>query len=245
MSLNVYDSVALKDVREPCVRMFGAANIGRLEYTNLAVPSEMTGIVPGDMYAVLQNWYARIAVSRPTQRVVLPAGASDWDDAWQEWVNATTVTLVLGTMPVHQLPLADLLKRYEGQRNAPAGDMHPASDVEIARLMFDTYGNTEWLATRAARAPHLPTAPRTWEGDGGPGLAERAGWVAAAAMARSILCAPVLCVVPSRQSVYVTLDTDMAKTGRVLEVVHTDKLRVWVHLEGISCQDTDPEFPKS
>jgi len=247
MNLNVYDSVALKDIREPRVRMFGAANIGKLEYTNLAAPSAVSG-APGETYAVLQNWYARIAVSRPTHRIVRTGGASDWDDVWQEWVNATTITLVLGAMPVHQLPLADLLRRYEGQRNVLAGDMHPASDVEIARLMFDTYSKTTVLALRAQRGDPPPPAFGSWDavlGDGGPHDAERMGWVAAAAMARSLLCAPVLCVVPCRQIVYVALDTDMAKTGRVLEAVPTDTLRVWVHLEGISCLDTDPEFPKS
>lgn len=245
MNLNVYDSVALKDIQEPRVRMFDAKNIGRLEYTNL--PQQFC-IVPSDMYAVVQNWYARIAVSKPTQRVIQPAGVENWDNVWREWANATTVTLVLGTMPVHQLPLADLLRRYEGQRSVPPGDMRPASDVELARLMFDTCERTTVLAARAQRGEPPPPAVGTWSApvaDGGPSEAERMGWVAAAGMARSLLCAPVLCVVPCRQTVHVTLDTDMAQTGRVVEAIHTDKVRVWVHLEGISCLDTDPAFPKS
>jgi hypothetical protein len=233
MNLNLYDSVALADIREPRQKMFGVQNIGRLEYTNLAAPGTLS-LLPADQYAVLHNWYARTGVSMPTRRVLRGASDALSPDAWEEWVNATTITLVLGCMPVHQLPLADLLRRQEGQR---AGLPEHAPSIE--QLAQRGYSTAEPIAVQGLNRAYgleKPLQPQQWEGARPYG---REAWIAATKVIVSLVATPPLCIVPARQSCYVTVDTNMERLGRLLKALPAGNTRVWVHLEGVSCTDTD------
>ncbi len=220
LNLNVYDSVFLPDIKEHRVKMFGGLNIGHNVLSNLQIPHQ---ILPGDWYAVLHNWYARVGYCDSPGDSSPAAIARSYDRA--AWAEATIVTFVLGMMPVHQVPLADLLRRREGQKDEHLED-GVATDV-LARRAFEM-GESVSAGLRPGARPFL------WES-----LPEedRAGVVAATRFIRSQLRSPLLAVVPERQTVTVTLETDMKMLGRVVEAGPRDHLRVWIHLEGIACND--------
>lgn len=225
-NLNVYDSVFLPDIAHHRFEMFGRLNIGTVALTNLQVPYQL---LPGDQYAVIQNWYARVSY---VDDLVLGVGSEDnqrRSDARAEWVESTTVTLVLGSMPVHQLPLSDLLRRREGYRDALLE--HQPSIEDLAKRSFELgsallYDGTGILPLKWERLTDR----------------ERAATIAEVRFLRSQLCCPVLAVVPERQHVSVILETDMRLLGRVIEAGPRDALRFWVHLEGIACLDLESAF---
>lgn len=219
LNLNVYDSVFLPDIKEHRVKMFGGVNIGHNALTNLQIPHQ---ILPGDWYAVLHNWYARVGYCDDPGDCTPAAIERSYDRA--AWAEATIVTFVLGMMPVHQVPLADLLRRREGQKDELLE--HEPSVEMLARRAFDMHQHQSMVSQGWP----------AWEWDKLPDYARR-GWIAATKFTRSQLRSPLLAAVPDRQTVTVTLETDMKMLGRVVEAGPRDHLRVWIHLEGIACND--------
>jgi hypothetical protein len=207
LNLNVWDSFLLKEVvpvpnhaSELC--LFTGRNVGNLSLCNLQAPDVL---VAYDHYAVIQNWYARCS--------------SNTDDpVWITWTQATIATLVLGDMPVHQLPLADLLRRKEGQR-----DEHELADTVqgvtgLARKMFEKHETD--VAMVSNRSPSAWSDIHGWA---------QSTWIATASHARSLLRAPVLAVVPPRQNCDVKISS--------FYPVPVLDMRIWLHLEGIYGMD--------
>lgn len=204
LNLNVWDSFLLKEaVPTPegrGVRLFGGHNIGNASLCSLQVPGVL---VAYDHYAVIQNWYARCS--------------SQTDDpVWTTWTQAAVVTLQVGCMPVHQLPLADLLRRREGQR-----DEHDLTEQGITRLAQKLYEcHDAGVAKTSNRSPSAWGDIHGWA---------QSVWMATAQQARSLLRAPVLAFVPPRQNCDVRIDS--------FSPVPVIDMRIWLHLEGIYGMD--------
>jgi hypothetical protein len=218
LPLNVYDSISLGLIKTSGMRLFGSANVGNVRLSNLQYGGQLVG---GDQNAMLQNWYARTDIN-------LDGAARD---AWSEWTNGT-ITLIVGSMPVHQIPLADLLARKEGQRNWAGRltledlDGTNAPQREFAKITFERHD------AMMAKTRHIDA--RSWNQLSGH---DQATWLDTVEFVRSTLEAPLLAYVPQRQNCFVHIEFAMAKLGRLLEVAADIKDRlIWVHLEGIMCR---------
>lgn len=206
LNLNVWDSFAMNEFGDSyTLKIFNVRNIGNPHLTNLQAPDML---VPADHCAVLQNWYAR------------HSGLNGIDDAqrheWNRFTQGAIVTLVVGCMPLCQLPLADLLQRHEGQRDE-AEATEPAI-AGFAPLLF------ERLETETVKTSGRPA--RRWEDISGW---DQAAWIATAKHSRSLLRSPVLAVVPPRQNCHVWISR--MDPPPMLDV------RVWIHLDGIMAVD--------
>lgn len=207
--LNVYDSFNPRSLRHatpaaPGWRVFAGSatdQIRDLYRSNVIGHS----LVDEGAEARIWNWYARTNIAPHN---------GEAERAWVNWAQMTQVLLILGNMPIHSLPLSDLLQRREGQ-----GDVKPPSDAEIAEFAKDLH-RTFW---GGATAP-LPAA-------------ETAAWlmVARRAWGCGLQRYPLLAHVPVRQSCYVRVQTDARALGRLVESMPTDaapESLVWIHLEG-------------
>jgi hypothetical protein len=206
LNLNVWDSFAMNEFGgRHTLKVFGNANIGNLFLTNLQV-SDM--LVPADSVAVIQNWYAR------------HAGLHGIDDAqraqWGRFTRTTIVSLVVGCMPLLQLPLAELLQRKEGQRDE--AEVTEPGIAGFAPSLFDRHEIE--IAKMSGREM------RRWNEISGH---EQATWMATAKYSRSLLRAPLLAVVPARQNCHLMI-------SRLAPPPMLD-VRVWLHLEGIQAVD--------
>lgn len=214
--LNVYDSFNPRSLRHatpaaPGGRVFaGSATdpIRDLSRTNVV---RHGALVDEGAEARIWNWYARTNIAPHN---------GEAQRAWDNWAQMTQVLLILGNMPIHSLPLSDLLQRREGQ-----GNDKPPSDAEIAEFANDLH-RTFW-----GGAPGTPcAAPETTE-----------AWLMVARRAWGLPRPPALqrypCLahVPVRQSCYVRVQTDARALGRLVESMPTDaapESLVWIHLEG-------------
>jgi hypothetical protein len=203
LNLNIWDSFLLREaVPTPGMRLrlFDGHNIGDMSLCNLQLPGVL---VAYDHYAVIQNWYARCS-SRTD------------DPVWTTWTQAAVVTLQVGCRPIHQLPLADLLRRREGQR-----DEHEFTEQGItgfARKLFEAHDAE--VAKISNRSPSSWSDIHSWA---------QSAWMATAQRARSLLRAPVIAFVPPRQNCDVRIDS--------FSPVPVLDMRIWLHLEGILGMD--------
>jgi hypothetical protein len=206
LPLNIYDSFPPRDGE---IRLFGNTNIGQITRTNLLVAGLA---VATDQEAVIKNWYARTNITPDA-----------FQQAWRAWTEATLVTFVLGMSPITQLPLADLLRRQQGQ-----GTDEPWNDAAacecLAEKLRDSYhhGAQPW-----------PEAP----------LEYRLRWMGVARKAMLETRAPVLATVPLRQTFSVRVASDQRAQRALLEVLPTNVAPmslVWIHLEGEAVRDYQP-----
>ena len=102
IQMNLYDAFRPRNLAQSqCGKLFSSVqNIGNWLHTNMQV----SGALAADHTASVLNWYAR------TNLAITP----EFEASWNAWTHATIVTLVLGNMSIHSLPLADLLGRKEG-----------------------------------------------------------------------------------------------------------------------------------
>lgn len=201
LNLNVWDSFAMNEFGDSyTLKIFNERNIGNPHLTNLQVPDML---VAADHRAVIQNWYARAI-----------GALGDQDAQWRRFIKTTLVKLVVGCMPLYELPLVDLLRRNEGQRDE--AEVTEPGIAGFAPTLFERHETEE----------RPVSARRQWTD-----LAEReqAAWVATAKHARSLLRAPVLAVVPQRQNCHLWISR--MDPAPVLDV------RVRIHLEGIMAVD--------
>jgi hypothetical protein len=215
----VYDAFSPKEMlnvsatRNPEIRIFGNRNIGNAVLTNL----QQGGQLAGDQTYVITTWYARTNVSD----VCIRTGGSRPTDlirAWDAWVNATTVNLVVGTMPIMTRPLVELM----GPRmfGSACGNSARSDDVEaLAEKMWANYRKRQ----------HGPVDPMTF---GDVTELERQIWISAASVYP--FTHPV--IIPVRQCFSVTLESDRNALTMLLKVLPENvapRPLVWVHLDGV------------
>jgi hypothetical protein len=108
---NVYDAVEVSDggfvtpwgstgtrPGQASLRMFGNANVGMSELTNLQIPGQLAY----DRSFVVQRWYARNN---------FPDHPPELRDLFKRWANSVTVRLDVGSHPEWQLSLYELTER--------------------------------------------------------------------------------------------------------------------------------------
>jgi hypothetical protein len=230
INMNVWDAFSPRDLQErtdpptkswptigPEISLFGSRNIGHHHLTNLCVAGQMAS----DQTMVIMNWYARTNVM----------DALDVEDrsplarAWHAFRHGTMVTLAIGSRPVAQRPLADLMgRRYMFGGD---GDRVELSRADQAVRVYDAY--REHMTTKVA----FPPVPR-WDvlSD-----SERTKWEDVAASIRPFYC-PVIC--PVRQNFSVRIESQRAAVAALLEVMPTNvppQTLIWVHLDGILSRD--------
>jgi len=204
----------------PRLSLFGKTNVGHLHLTNIVVPHETGRDTDG--HACVRSWYARTNV--PLDRAMVK-------DAWNAWAHVTQATLCVGTMPVHAVPLVDLLGRKEGQD----------SDLPFTKSGIDWTGELAGLLC-ASYHHDTPAGKEPWETSFGQAWVcrtpdEQDRWMRAAAAARRVLQKPPLTIIPPRQMFAVQIDSEPRALRALLEVLPTDvapQALVWVHLEGAS-----------
>lgn len=228
--LNVYDSFSprIKNADQNQNRLFGNRNIGLLEACNLNIPCEFGS----GCEATITDWYARTNVT----------GLSpDAQRAWEAWTHGCTVTLIVGTRPVHQLPLSDLIDTTQRLIRGWIPDSRhgmPMSDPKA-----DISGTCETATLEVAmRMAHqnsgvegsLLTAAKFWQG---LDTADCDHWVRMASIAMSVLQQPVMTLIPERQNFSVRIDHESMSQRALAEVLPTNiapQALVWVHLAGFA-----------
>ena len=208
------------------VPLFGNKNIGHLHLCNTACH----GIVASDQTAFIQNWYARANFDQrfvDTERAT-PAAL----EAWVSWTKVTTVTMVMGSRPVAQLPLSDLLRRDQTSvDNLNLGYICPHRQcVEPCHHPYDA------LAAHMFRAATEPER-LLWDR-----VSERAQdrWRRVARAACDLICRPAPIILPVRQSFYVEIHSEPRALGALVEVMPTNispQALVWIHIEGVAGRD--------
>jgi hypothetical protein len=198
--------------------VFDDKNLGRLHLTNLCVARS---IVAADETAIIGNWYAR--TNFPTEQ-----GAAQ--RAWDAFTQVTTVTMVMGIMPVRTINLADLLRRVEGQRDT---DM---TTVGEQRSSVEHMAKLLWLETTTVQGVRQGLPP-SWDDLTAD---QKHSWWLVAHRARFLMgmVPPVIC--PIRQSLYAHINTERRALRTLLEVMPNDispQLLTWIHLEGIAVHE--------
>lgn len=212
MLVNMYDSVSLNEFAKdaPRTRLFGNRHIGFGALTNM----QCGGHMASDATCQFYNWYARADFAVDT-----PAMYRDL-----RWASATTVTFVIGVMPVYQLPLSDLLMRKQGQidQEWSGSETH---DARLAGKLSDAfYGDpSQGQESAALRACGIGDVRAT----------QSEAWMRVAAAARRELRLPTLGVVPVRQRFEIVMDTDETALVALIDRLGMDTGRIWVHLEGL------------
>lgn len=207
LPLNVFDSFdprALLEGRRgdngAHRHLFGNTNIGKPDRSNMLVGGQLES----DLTGIIHNWYGRTNIAPHT-----PIAQRAWDN----WVHASRVSLVIGCSPVHQVALSDLMARKEGQQYQD----HP--DGVTAEAMGRELGREAW-------SRGVPNAIPLHDAE----------WQVIALAAMRFLKRPLLACIPERQNFSVRIDTDDVSLIRNLcEVMPRDAAPlplVWVHLEG-------------
>ncbi len=216
--MNLYDAFQPRDLAQSqCGKLFSSVqNIGNWLHTNMQVP----GALAADHTASVLNWYAR------TNLAITP----EFEASWNAWTHATIVTLVLGNMSIHSLPLSDLLGRKEGdgERRYERFDSSSTGMTSLARRLHHQWNFSD---------------PNSREGDAQWATysdVERGRWNIQAMQAIDTLSAPLLAIIPKRQTFRVNITTDPRALGAMLEMMPTNtapESLVWVHLEGMLTRD--------
>ncbi len=228
MNANLWDAFAPADMLNS-TNLFGNANIGNLALTNMVI----AGQIASDQTLVILNWYARSNVAEVGQSPALTA-------AWHAWKHATIVTLVVGTRPVMQRPLSDLM----GPRDMNGGigghdqiDDGPNRRELMAMAMYKAYRDTQGPAATGPFPEGLQSNPHGWETWDDLTKVQREGWLAAVASVRP-LYQPF--IVPVRQNFGVRVDCDRSALMALREVLPTNiapQALVWVHIDGLETRD--------
>jgi hypothetical protein len=182
----------------------------------------MSGYAPSDSTTLIVNWWARSNCDPETRLV---ASDEKITRAWNAWSHVTTVTMVLGMMPVWQRPLAALL---DPQRREETARLSGEGELRMKRLeaqqMYERYCEASGPRTPPpARAPWESLPP-----------ADQEVWLKVASVTDT-RARPI--IVPIRQTFYVKVETEPRALGALLEVLPTDvapQALVWVHLDGVS-----------
>lgn len=212
LPMNVYDCVSPRDLLNGPLdgrrKLFGVEHIGHLVMSNICVPNVMSS----DQTTVLANWYARTNIDTS-----LPE--------WRGWANATTVTFVLGSMPVLQLPLADLVANREGGKGMIASP-------DLATTEAEFKDRRDRIARRTAVAYYGSEDPSIFDE-----MNDDRWYVAARA---AIGQAAPRIVIPVRAAYSVIVESDSAATRAFVETMPTNvapQSLVWIHLEGVWVRD--------
>ena len=226
------------------LRLFGNANIGNPALTNIQIGAYFFR----DQTSFIRNWYGRSNISAMRDPEFLRA--------WDAWTHVTTMSLVVGSMPVHQLPLSDLLRRTEGQLTGQrpenydgvsfAMHLHQSSDYAFAAPLTveerpENYDGVSFAMHLHQSSDYAFAAPLTVEEAWTSLSVEAQGrWIRISHEASRLLYQPMLAVIPVRQNCSVSIATDPRALGCLLEVMPTDiapQALVWVHLEGTASRD--------
>ena len=196
------------------LRLFGNANIGNPALTNI----QIAACFPRDQTAIIRNWYGRSNISAMRDPEFLRA--------WDAWTHVTTMSLVVGSMPVHQLPLSDLLRRTEGQ---------------LTGQRPENYDGVSFAMHLHQSSDYAFSAPLTVEEAWTSLSVEAQGrWIRISHEASRLLYQPMLTIIPGGQNYAVSIATDPRALGCLLEVMPTDiapQALVWVHLEGTASRE--------
>lgn len=212
---NQYDCVTPRQA-SPSARLFGCANIGTLHKTNIVVPA----VFPPDQTAIVGNWYARTNIDTSMPE-------------WKAWTHATTVTLDVGTRPLWQLSLHDLMQRRED-----TGGNVMAIDPFFAASSGEQIARTDSLARGAYRAycadsdamPYFDTLSKR----------EQAKWGLVGMTLLENRYDFMRVVIPVRQNYSVQINAEPRSTGALVERMATNvapQSLVWIHLEGSLSRD--------
>ncbi len=160
---------------------------------------------------VVNNWYARTNLSGQAM--------PDRDlgrSAWHAWASITTVSLVVGCMPVLTMPLGSLFARHLKAPEALTQVSCEASAAELADQL---------------RLAHSPERPTDLSDE------ERASWLRVSREAQRLLKAPAYARIPERGSYGVVVNTDERALAAMLEVMPGNvapRVLVWIHLAGFT-----------
>jgi hypothetical protein len=222
---NTWDAFNLREFRERRAELkargieddgtdlpiYGNKNVGTPHLTNLASAGGVGGMP--DATKFIRNWYARTNIG-------LGLSTDAAMTAWLAWTHATTVTMIMGCMPVAQLSLSDLLRRQN--------DSSPIDGIRMS-------GAHEW-------APDSYTMPdgwndRQWEASGLHDPDHHEKWLAAARAVAELMDTAGPIVLPIRQDFRVDIETEPRSLSALLEVIPTNiapQVLVWVHVEGVA-----------
>jgi hypothetical protein len=158
-----------------------------------------------DQTFIITNWRAETNVAPDDDRIA---------KQWHSWTTSTIVTLVIGTSPLIDASLADLLGgRHERLGAPPDADMVDELAKELAggnRELWDDLSESGRDQYRSgARISMKVLHKRYW-------------------------------IVPVRQNLAVQILADRDATGALIEVMRTDiapQSLVWIHLEGMLRRD--------
>ncbi len=177
---------------------------------------------------VVRDWYAR------TNLLEVPDASRA---AWHAWSSMTTVSLVVGCMPVMTMPLGTLFAR---QLKAPEELTQVSCEASAAELADQL---------RFAHSPELQKDHRLPISERSTDLSdeERASWLRAAREAQRLLKAPAYARIPERQIYKVVVDTDERALAAMLEVTPGNvapRLLVWIHLAGFTITEVMYDQPE-
>lgn len=225
---NVWDSFSLRDFaqRHPgyceVPPLFGNRNIGVVERCNLQV----AGQFPSDHTFIVLSWYARSNIAE----FALDKRQAT---AWHAWQSATVVDLMVGSRPVAQRVMSDLMGARGGVYGGLAG--HPDAEYgkddrrALAIKMFQHWRDAQIDPGRAAREPRAE-----WES---LPPNQQTGWLAAADAMRP-LYRPV--VIPVRQCFGCRITSNQKAWHSLCEVMPENiapQALVWMHLDGLQTRD--------
>lgn len=186
------------------LKLFGGLNVGNTIRSNLLIAGQPAG---GDQTFQICNWYARLNISGP---------------AVDQWAHVTQLSFGMGSMPIAQLSLWDLMQnapRSQRESGQPA-HLHPRL-TGVSETV-----STLWLAGQISE--------RLSETDIRLNAAQ---WSLIAHEARRIGAAPFINV-PERQTVFVSVETDVRALRHMVETTQpaSPESLVWIHLDGIAAR---------
>ncbi len=180
---------------------------------------------------VVRDWYARTNLSG------LP-GSDHARSQWHAWASITTVSLVVGCMPVLTMPLGNLFARHLKAPEKLTQASCEASTAELADQL------------RFAHSPELQEGePNLWpitEARTNVSNEEREKWLHVSREAQRLLNAPAYARIPERQNYEVVVSTDERALAAMLEVMPGNvapRVLVWIHLAGFTITDVMYDGP--
>jgi len=213
------------------LRLYGNKNIGQWTRTNMRIGN----CLACDQTAVIMNWYARTNLVE----VYEPLKISEFSRAWTAWVNASVATLIVGTKPIHLVPLANLFGPRTYGNLCGLSERERTHEADIRRTAARMYDQYRTDADPRYRLGPVDGMCETRE----PGVVfndlpkdQQEIWLSAARV--SPLYRPV--VVPVRQNFSVAIDSDIKATQVLLKVMPENVAPmplVWVHLAGLLTRD--------
>lgn len=220
-NFNVWDCFSPRQLRDGEVKLFVTPSefisIGDSHRTNML----MGGVLSSDQTTFIDNWYARTNIDTYC-RPELP-------QAIAAWAAMSTVTLSMGTRPVLQRPLDELMaprRARDMAGHAAKTPIETARDVveTVAQELFELFGET----TTGPNWDLLSKEERET-------FRERAHSILAKIGPRFV---PI--IVPVRQYIQVSITSEPRSLAALLEVMPTNiapQALCWIHLAGIQSRD--------